>query len=251
MADQDKERVFVITPKPETEEEKRRRQILEEATATLKGRLANATSLADFILAYRGVGSLLFGKCNWLFEYGPINALQIAAEFLSPGLTAEAQTNARAAEELRQRFTPKTQESGKIELALKRIRDKHGYYTYGVLARFPRGVRASRKVSSTISLDETCTDMIYFAPSSACVLHACDDLFKEHRGEVFSFDYKSREQAIRDLQTDDSGRNEYQLSRTEAEVIKQSAENYLLVGLHSAFSNEPNVFPVSEFWDKK
>lgn len=135
-------------------------------------------------------------------------------------------------------------------MILKRIRDTHGYYKYGVLAQFPRGVQAENPILGWTPLEVTQTypDTIFFRPTAACVVHACDDLYKIHRNSVFEIPYRNREQAIQYMQHDERGMNEYQLKKTAEEIVKQDAGNYITVGLQSAFSNEPYVAPVSRFW---
>lgn len=216
----------------------------------LMERLSGAHSLQEFIRHYYVLSSFNSGSIDWMWqdnEEGP-SQNDVVEFFDSEDLKKRVSKDVSAVRELMPKVTAMQDSPDHIKVGLKRIRGRHSYYEYGVLAQFPKGIQASSPILGYTNLDDTRTnpDIIFFHPTAACVQHACDDLYKMNRGDGFYIPYSNREDATRRLQSNDSG-FEYQLARTPGGVVKQEAENYILVGLHSGFNNEPFVVPVSRF----
>lgn len=244
-------KVIRIVIPPLTPLQRKIRKVGSQVGTDLRMKLDAASSLTDFMHAYYGINLYNVGSMEWMWEDGREPSVDGAlSHFLSPELRGEAQQDAQAAEDLRPVVEAMMSRPGEIKMALKRIRDRRGYYAYGALAQFPEDVRVSSPVLGYTPEDQlrTYPDTVYFHPTTACVSHAADDLFRLNRRGGFYIPYKTREEAIAGLQYDEAGINEYQLKKTPEEVVKQDAMNYLLVGIHSAFSNELRVAPVSRFW---
>lgn len=247
------ESVIVIKPRILTPKEQQIQESWRFAHNKLGNGLAQAITLAEFILNY--YAQRLHGQqrsIEWMWDLGePPTQEQVLESYLHEGFQKEAKRDAGVVEELRPVVDNLEERPDGIKIALKRIREgSHGFYKYGILAQFPRGIQAESPILGSTPLEQTQIhpDTVFFRPTAACVLHAVDDLFKEYRRGGFYIPYKTRGQALADLQYDDRRVNEYMLKKTPEEVLKQEAANYMLVGLHSAFSNEPYVVPVSRFW---
>lgn len=248
--DKPQPKVIVIRPPERSPKEQMILEISRQANALLEGHLKQASTLAEFILAYSGIRLKSEGSIDWMWDYGEQTVADVVEFYRNDALQKAAARDAKVVEDLKAVLDQANPDSGNIQIALKRIRDRHGIYRYSVLGRFPKGVPAENPILGWTPVEQTQTnpDIIYFRPTSACVLHACDDLFKTYRGTVFEIPYKTRQQALAALQSDDVGDYEYQLKKTAEGSVKQDAGNYITIGLQSAFSNEPYVAPVSRFW---
>lgn len=242
--------VIIVRPKERTPREQRIMEISAHVGTSLRENLDRAGTLADFIFAYRGIKLHHAEGISWMWECGEQTEKDALEFFQNDALKKEAVRDAKVVEGLVPALQSANSESPNIQMVLKRIRDRYGYYKYSVIARFPKGVQAENPIFgwTPLELTQTCPDTIYFRPTSACVLHACDDLYKISRGSVLEIPYRSRAEAQRRMEYGEDGVNEYQLKKTQLETVKQDAGNYVTVGLQSAFSNERNVIPVSRFW---
>lgn len=250
MTPENRPKIIIRVP-PLTPLQRKVREVGSQVGTELQIRIDSSPTLTDYMHAYYGMGLYSAGNMDWMWEDGTEPSVEAALTyFLSSRLREQAQQDAKAAEDLRPVVEGMADRQGQIKMALKRIRDRDGYYTYGVLAQFPEGVRASSPILGHTPEDllKVYPDTVFLHPTTACTSHAADDLFKLQRRDGFYVPYKTREKAIAGLQYDDSGVNEYQLRKTQNNIVKQDAVNYLLVGVQSAFDNELRVAPVSRFW---
>ena len=224
-----------------------------EMTGNIRTRLmeslSGVKSLKEFIHNYYALRLFNSQSIDWMWDNdeGPVQN-DVLEFFYTDDLKKRVSKDASAVEELMPKIRSLADSPEQIKVALKRIRGPHSYYEYGVLAQFPKGIQSSQPILGYTDLEETKTnpDTIFFRPTTPCVQHACDDLFKMYRGDGFYIPYRSREDATKRLQYNESG-SEYQLAKTPEGAVKQEAENYILVGLQSGFNNEPFVVPVSRF----
>lgn len=240
---------IVIGPPKRTPTESAIIEMSRNIRTRLMESLSAAKSLKEFIHHYYALRLFNTQSIDWMWdnEGGPAQN-DVVKFFYSDDLKRMVGKDESAVEVLMPKIRVKEDSPDQIKIALKRIRGPHAYYEYGVLAQFPKGIQASQPILGYTDLEETRTnpDTVFFHPTSACVQHACDDLFKMNRGNVFYIPYSSREEATRRLQYNESG-SEYQLAKTPEGAVKQEAENYVLVGLQSGYNNEPFVVPVSRF----
>lgn len=219
----------------------------------IKARLSKSKTLSEFMLYYYASnGHLKLGSkqsFTWMFDYGTPTLEDALESFVNKETREAVVKDAKNVEQMVPNFKSLKDKDGHIKMVLKRLRDKHGYYTYAVMVEFPKGMPADDPVLGAKPPEETVEtpDMVYFKPIAACVLHACDDLFKIHRQEPFYTPYLTRNEAVGVLKRNEAGVNEYQLKRSPEGVEKQDAVNYILVGVHDAYNNEPYVVPVSRF----
>lgn len=243
--------VITIAPRPLTPEE----SLISASGNILRSRLTSSQSLSDFILFYYATRVHFLSSWDyqdpiqWVERYGKSIPDKTADFFSNDEIKRDAERDAGVVEELGPPLQSLEDQPESIKMVLKRIRGPHRIYRYGVLTEFPRGIQAENPILGFTPVEQTYTnpDRIYFRPTTACVLNACDDLFKLHRQTAFYVPYRNRAEAMSRLQYNDQGVNEYILENTPEKRVKQEAENYILIGVHSAFKNEPWVAPVSRF----
>lgn len=222
------------------------------ARQTALGGIVQATNLADFISHYIALKFINHGAIkdlwdNRQFQLVPNDPTDITLFLYHPEIMARMEEDAHAIDEMLPRFVDSPEEPGQVALTLKRIRDSHGRYRYGVLARFPQGEHASSAFPQEIQASDATSEIVYFAPETPCASHAADDLFKLYRDQPFQVPFRTKEAAIGKLLALDSGMAHYVVDRTSDQTLKQDAANYLLVGLHEGYSNEFYVAPISRF----
>ncbi len=241
-----------VTP---TENTKSVEKIIEEARKIAIENLRNAKSTIDFLRWHRAVMWLTPTFSSWMFEYYPdLTVEDLIEEYLGETRNKQFQQEARYAEEMNDRVSLLPKKDGKIRVVLKRVREKgSNRYYYRALAVFPEETRVKDYIADcsaqTRPIKEE--DIIYFEPANACVEHACDDLFKAHRGEtgcVFYLDNLPYLEAMRRIQENDAGVSEYLLEKTEDGTITQEAESFLLVALLGGYGNEIYRVRVSDLW---
>ncbi len=135
-----------------------------------------------------------------------------------------------------------------VAVLLKRIRSKGGRsWTYRALAKFPAGT----KVSDPFLGPDTQSDqsIVYFQPDSACVEHACDDLYKEdpdhHLAYLPNWNIVELHSILR---PNTAGVIEYVIATdTEGVKTKQNNQAQLLMGLLGGYSNETNRIRISDW----
>ena len=221
----------------------------EEAIQNLK----KAGSTTDYLKWHTAVLQLTPEYSAWMFDYEPrLTSRELVDDFNDPEKVKRYEKEAKAAEKMRAMIDQLSENPQKIRIAIKRWRDE-GRYSYRVLAAFPSGTRIYEPIADMVlELDSNRRiDFIYFDPENACVDHACDDLYKTHRGDkgaVFEIDNRTLREAMRGLRQDSGGTIEYQLEKTETKIVKQDTENFVLVGLMGGFSNEPSRVRISDLW---
>lgn len=241
-----------VTP---TEKTKSTTEIIEEARKIAIENLKNAKTIVDFLRWHRAVMWLTPTFSGWIFKHYPeLTAEDLIAEYSEESRNEQFQQEARYAEEMKSVADLLPKRDGKIKVVMKRVREKgSSSYYYRVLAVFPEGTKvkdniADRSVQTRPIREE---DIIYYDPENACVEHACDDLFKEHRKEagcVFYVDNLPYLEAMRRIQENEEGVSEYLLEKTEDGTITQEAENFLLVALLGGYGNEIYRVRVSDLW---
>lgn len=244
--------LIVILPPEETSRQKEVKQVAADAKDMALDRLRSADTLVDHLRWHRAA-SVYFTPNNidWIWDFGGTTAMALLAEQETDNFTKLNQRNAKALEELKSAVGSVESKEESVIVALKRIRNEAGIYDYRVLVKFPN-------TSATDPLDYTQEnnqrdgeDLVFFEPENACVSHACDDLYKQHRDKAFYAPLKTLNQAIRDLQANKQGANEYLLDKTDEGVLKQDAWNYILVGVLDGYNNERLRVRVSDYWNKK
>lgn len=177
------------------------------------------------------------------------------AEYLEESRNEQFEQEARYVEEMKNVVGLLLKKDRKIRVVLKRVREKgSNRYQYRVLAVFPEGTMVKDNIAnfSAQTRPNRKEDIIYYDPENACVEHACDDLFKEHRGEkgcVFYIDNLPYLEAMNRIQENEEGVSEYLLGKDGDETITQEAENFLLVALLGGYGNEIYRVRVSDLWD--
>lgn len=246
--------VINIEPIEETPREKEVRVVAEGARSTALERLGRASDLTDYMRWHRAASLYLTPtNIDWIWDYGGTNSEDLIAEQESDRFTAGNERNATAADALKPTVDALEPQEGMIRVGLKRVRDQDtGRYEYRVLAAFPEGTHVADPLDGTVKTDQQKAgeDIIFFEPENACVSHACDDLYKAHRDSAFYMPVKTLSDAIRGLQANRQGANEYLLEKAETGPVKQDAENYILVGLLGGYSNERFRVRVSDYWNK-
>lgn len=140
----------------------------------------------------------------------------------------------------------------KVRVSLKRVKE-HGFTTYRVVAIFPRGTTVTDEVldrHNDLFPRNKSGDIIYFTPSAACVLHACNDLYKAHRETNGVFYLPNLSQPEVQSKLGSNGTVYTYQKRTAEGVEKQNSENYILFGLLGGYSNERNRVRISDFLAK-
>ena len=122
-----------------------------------------------------------------MWDYGTPTAEEVMTSFATDELKAQSRKDAKVVEQLAPVVQSLEDDPNNFKMVLKRLRDPYNYYTYAVLTEFPRGVQAENPVQGISTLEQTLTqpDTIFFRPTTACVLHACDDLYKMQRQNPF------------------------------------------------------------------
>lgn len=243
--------VIKVRPVKETPREKEIIEVAKIARQTALEKLSKTSDSTDFLRWHRAT-SVYFTPANiaWIWDYGGTTPEDLIAEQESKEFTESNAKNAQAAETLKTNIDTLQPQEGMIRVGLKRVRDRNGNYQYRVLAAFPKGTHVSDPLDESADQQRSEENIIFFEPETACVNHACDDLYKTHRDSAFYMPDKTLSEAIRGLQTNKQGANEYLLEKTEADSVKQDAENYILVGLLGGYSNERLRVRISDFWKR-
>lgn len=223
-------------------------RIRRETSQSFVDGLTNAGSLGDFVLNYYALKFLSGRSDNDSFRFflgSDISVDSARSSLLTEQLEAQTTSDTRAIEDLAPVLDLHPTAADKVTMVLKRIRDKSGRYTYGILARLPEDKLAST-LSGTPEKGES-SDVVYFASTSACALNASDDLFRMHRKEAFDIDFADYWGALRELKGLQGGMAHYEVDRSSDQALQADAGNYLLFGIHGGYGNEPYVVPVSRF----
>lgn len=228
--------------------EKHLNLLSDQATAIAKENLVSAKNLGDFLKWHRAA---LFSRpeyIDWIIDIAPnITAEEIIAEQVQ-----DYSKEAYIVQEMVETLDKSTGSEDKIKLTLKRVREPHGHdWTYRVLALFPEGTKVVDPVLGHVE-NKLGSPMVYFEPKTACVLHACDDLFKSLRddGGVAYLPNLSIHEATNLLKLTPGGTAEYVMSKTETGRTKQDNHAQILVGLLGGYSNESLRVRVSDFFDR-
>ena len=221
-------------------------------------RLQNETTLSGFVGCHRSarMGGSINGVA-WMVNIRPNITVDEVIETCD-GMVGDTEKDAKIIIEMKQELDKTQDIDGKVAVTLKRIRDKHGRWKYGVMARFTSGIQVSDVVLDSAILKQASIkrgnqDIIFLKPRTACVEHACDDLFKTNRanGKTFYIPYRGVIEAGNALKKDEHGVAEYQLEKTPESSLKQDNENYLLVAIQGGFREEPDRIRVSDFFASK
>ena len=245
--------VITIEPTEETQREKEVREVTDKARAQALERLQQTTRLTDYLRWHSAASVYFTPACvDWIWDYGGTTPEELVTEQKTERFTQGYVKNTAVAEAMKPMVDTLEPKESMVRVALKRVRDHGGIYTYRVLAAFPEGTRISDPLDGVSKDGEEATgiNVVFFEPENACVKHACDDLYKANRDTAFYMPYKGLGEAIGQLQTNRKGVNEYLLEKTEAGNITQDAQNYILVGLLGGYSNERFRVRISDFWNK-
>ncbi len=242
-----------ITKAEITPREKEVREVSEKAKSVALEKLGLASNLTDYLRWHRAASVYLTpDNIDWMWDYGGVTPEGLISEQESEPFTELNARNSKAAEQMRVALAPLEPRDGMVRIALTRVRNEAGIYDYRVLAAFPKG-RVEDPLDGYVKNQhqKTGEDVIFYEPETACVNHACDDLFKEHRGNGFYIPLKTMVEAMQQLQiVNPGGAVEYMLEKTEAGKVTQETENYITVGLHGGYSNERFRTRISDFWNK-
>lgn len=250
---------IVIQPRERTSQELQVMAVSHTVGSLLKERVEKAKTLAEFMLYYKGLRSFWRESIDWMWQDGNPSADEIAAFFCPEENLGNMKRDAGIVEDLLPALRALPEHPDQISVAMTRIREGRYITRYGILSRFPKGAFAEDPVFGNVDRDTSVDpDILFYSPDTACSLHAADDLYKLHRSEMigrrrvatFQTPYRTRSESVALLHEDDYGATEYQLGRVDNQRIKQSAENYILVGLQGAFNNEPYVVRISKFLAK-
>lgn len=224
-------------------------KIAREAKKIITGNISAATTEKDFL---RWNSALLWSASpqmiDWMWDFGGITTEALIEDYETTKRDKEFEKEARYVSELREKLAANPDREGQVKVALKRIRDKSGRIeNYRILAEFPLGYYV-KGVDWEDERDNSKPHVIYFEPSNACVIHACDDLYRSNKGAegvayIPVVDYTT---AIARL----SG-GEYMTERNDTEKVTQDTGTYVLVGLIGGFSNEGKRVRMSDFWNKQ
>lgn len=242
--------VIHVTPPARSPQEEKEIRTADLAKSTLFKGLESATSVAEFSWYYRAIRVFDQHGLIWVRASSTeISTDSVIATYLTKRERSEAQLDEEFMKDVAPSLQDLENDPVSIKIGIRRIRDKHRYYSYRVLAQFPSGILSNSPVLGYADTDYLAEhpDTVLFQPSNVCTAHACDDIFKSIRQAPAYIPFKTRKEAIDALQRDDHGINEYQLKKDASGIIKQDAANYITVAIQSAFSNEPYVIPVSRF----
>lgn len=240
-----------ITTTPRRDEVER---VSTEASNEALKRLQESTTLTEYFRWHQSLPIFTINNLDWMWDYGGVTANDVIEERESDRISRLCEKRASAAESMKQKIDELEPQDGMLRVALKRIRESgKSSYRYATLASFPEGTQASDvldlKMDKNSSNNEI--DIVYFEPTTACVNHACDDLFKTNRDNAFYIPYKDVYTATALLNGKQNETAEYLIKNNGEETLKQDTQNYLLVALHGGFSNEFVRTRVSDFWNKQ
>lgn len=246
------EKILHIDVPPETPREKEVRDVSNRACQQALDRLEQADSLTDYLRWHRAASVYFIPRnIDWIWDYGGTTPQDLVAEQENPNFTKGSAQNAAIVEEMRPIIEEMEPKEGQVRVTLKRVKNYAGLYEYIVLAAFPERTTEDPLDGKLGEYQKrTGVDILFFEPENACVNHACADLFKQHRTDGFYMPFKPLAEAIRQLQSNQGGVNEYLLYKTETGKVTQDAQNYILVGLLGGYSNERYRVRVSDFWNK-
>ncbi len=232
------------------------KEVTTKARAVALEKLGGASNLSDYLRWHRAAQLITPSNISWAWDekWGGegYKAEELITEQETEASKKQADQNSAATEEMKTTITSAESKPGMVKVALKRVRNETGRYTYRALAAFPEK-SISDPLDGAIEgyRQRSGEDIILFEPENACVEHACDDLFKEHRNNAFYMPLKDLDVAISQLQQGGQRENEYLIAKTDAGNITQDAQNFLLVGLMGGYSNERLRTRVSDFWNKQ
>lgn len=193
---------------------------------------------------------------DWMWDYGNLSGSDVVGDFVDSRRDEGLELQVKALNDLKAKLDKYPDKDGFVKVGLKRIRDKKTkeIISYRVLARFPKGYYVMGSLYDQPE-DRNSDDehYIFYEPSNACVVHACDDLYranKETDGVAYvpALGYI---EVLNKINREASGVSEYMLSRGEAGKLTQDSGNYILCGLIGGFSNEPRRVRISDFWKKQ
>jgi hypothetical protein len=221
--------------------EKVANQVRQAAMANLQ----KSSNLADFLKWHNVARWSSPEFLGWMWdETGGPTTEDILSD---PSVTQNFERDAKVIGELGNTLASMEDKPGQIKIGLKRLRDnRSGRYEYRVLAEFPDGYHVYDDVLTRKTSDTT-KSQIYFDPTTACIEHACDDLYKAHKdtngffyiaAKDYNGAYKTRMTQYATAQA-----AEYQEVRNQSGV----SENDLLFALIGGFSNEKQRTRISDF----
>ena len=239
-----------IVHKEETPREREIREVSEQTTSVALERLSQATDLATYMQWHRQASlDLKEESISWMWDYGGTTAVELIEDAESEKNVKAFEKDAQIISALIPNIVALEPKEGSVRIALKRVRVPDiRSYEYKVLATFPEGFKVGDPLDRGHHEREG-EDTIFYDPENACVVHACDDLYKLHRDSAFYITARPVYEALSLLQSNENG-NEYMLEKTEQGSVKQDAANYALVALLGGYINERNRVRVSDFWNK-
>lgn len=243
--------VIKIEEFEESAREKEIRVIAEQAQFIALRKLTNASNLTDYLRWHRAA-SFYFTPSNirWAWDYGGTTVEELMTEQESSVFITAQTKNAATIEALRSTIDSLPFKKGMIRIGIKRVRNQVGSYEYRVLALFPKESSVNDPLDKGQKIDVSKGEQIvFFEPQTACLNHACDDLYKIYRDSAFYVTDRTLQEAVRQLQSKKEGVVEYLLEKTETESVKQDPSNYLIVGLLGGYSNERLRVRVSDYFN--
>lgn len=249
-------KVIVLDIPPPTPEQAKARDIIGRTYQVLKDNAKEAQDLSGYIHGCRLLNDFMSPYREELItEYGidsvedAIDSIYSTEEYTDQ-VKKRAKRDASLTEEMHGSFSSLESDEDHIKLALRRVRIDRWRWEYVALAEFPQGKPPGRRLYLFNGIDiNDHPNVVLFTPTTPCVMHAVDDLYKSVRKAPFQIPYKSGDEALTAMEVNAQGINEYQLEKGEgATSIKQDAANYLTIGLQSRFFNETNAIPVSDYW---
>lgn len=228
-------------------------KVVEQARKGIIERLTTSSTLADFLRWQQALVWTTTSGISWMWDYGEVTSESLISDYDDEKHKAGSVKEANLVNTLMERLNKLPPKGGSVRIAVKRARDESGLIDYRVLVAFPLGVNIVGETDALMNgaLSEVSEVIVFFKPENACVKHACDDLYKAHKGEEsFYIPLIDLEEAKKRIKVGDTGQSEYMLGRTEERKITQNTENYILVALMGGFSNERLRIRVSDFFNK-
>ena len=187
---------------------------------------------------------------SWMLKYEPNYSADQIIEELIP-MAGDTKKEARIVYEMHAKLKGSIKDPKKAYIVLKRVREKGGRsWDYRVIAWIPKDTQVDDGICDNLfDLDER-GNIVYFRPSSACVEHSYDVLYKasssENRGVIETqpislFDCFSK------LNRGRKFGDEFQIHSEEGEILQQDPLPYVMTGLLGGYSNEFSRFILTPF----
>lgn len=218
---------------------------LSQAREMAISRLAQATSLAEFLTLSNAARELTPQRLNWALDedasYADRSASELLADVTSDKDKARFKEEARRANALLQEADLQSP-TQKVQVVLSKSNGQ--FPEYRALAVFPPSAKTDYDLPRSTSSKR---DIIFMELNAACNHQASDEVLDETTVSKFELDDLSDEDIRQELGFDLSSQQNFRHRDSSGTVTgKRDEKLYLLFALKGRFSNETSRYLVSD-----